>query len=85
MKLTPDEIKKLGDFRDKGQKFIIELGSLEMDIFSLQEAKNTILDNIKEFKAQEKEFFQILSYKYGEATIDVLTGEITPKQNEQSL
>jgi len=85
MKLSPEEIKKLNDLRDKGQKFIVELGSLEMDMFSLKESKNKILEDIRNFKLEEKEFFQILSYKYGEVTVDVLTGEITPKQEEQSL
>lgn len=85
MKLTLEEAKKLSDLREKGQKFIVELGTIEMDTLSLQEAKSKILENIRNFKAEEREFFQILSYKYGEATIDILTGEITPKQEEQSL
>jgi hypothetical protein len=84
MQLNPEEFKKLSQIQNRGKQFIIDLGSVEMDLVALQESKNKILENFRNFKAEEKEFFQILSYKYGEATIDILTGEITPKQEDQS-
>ena len=83
--LSPEEVKSIKDLQTKYNKTILELGSIESQIISLnkqikmfeEEKSNTVsdLDKISEI---EKELITALQEKYGTGNINIETGEIIP-------
>jgi hypothetical protein len=84
-KLTEEEIKQIKEMQAKYNQFVFELGSIEVQLqnvnatkSAIETEKNNIVEDIKKLGEREKELIDALKGKYGEGSINIETGEITP-------
>jgi hypothetical protein len=85
--LTPDELKSIKDLQSKYNQTILEIGAAEAQLIvflenieKLQEAKKGLVSDLKTLEQKESELVKTLQEKYGAASIDPQTGELTPIQ-----
>ena len=79
MKLEQEELNKLQSARERFNQAKLTLGDLELN-------KQVVIDEIKGIKAEFKMLEDSLIEKYGaESTINMETGEVTPKQTLQKV
>jgi hypothetical protein len=83
--LSPEEVKSIKDLQTKYNKTILELGSIESQIISLnkqikmfEEEKSNIVSDLDKISEIEKELINALQEKYGTGNINIETGEIIP-------
>ena len=83
--LTAEELQQIKDMQAQYNKFVFELGSIEAQIQNIivakttaETEKNNILSDIKKLGERERELVTTLQEKYGQGSIDIETGEITP-------
>ncbi len=76
--LEKEELQKLKDFRVKEENIILSFGQLGYQRAQLDEQEDDLLDFKKEFDKERSDFATTLTTKYGEGTINIETGEITP-------
>ena len=77
-KLTVEEIEKLSSFQQRAQNLTLEVGNIELSIANLQSRKDELLKIFSSYRQEENAFGQELSQKYGNGTIDLEKGELTP-------
>lgn len=84
-KLTEEEIKQIKDLQAQYNQFVFELGNIEVQLqnvnatkSAIETEKNSIVEDIKKLGEREKELVTTLQEKYGQGSIDIETGEITP-------
>ena len=77
--INPEELKKILDFKSRGEQFLIELGSLQMELLSLNKRKKDLENRFLDFKSEEQNFMVMMDYKYGNVNLDLKTGVITPR------
>jgi hypothetical protein len=77
-KLTVEEIEKLSSFQQRAQNLTLEVGNIELSIANLQSRKDELLKIFSSYQQEENAFGQELSQKYGNGTIDLEKGELTP-------
>lgn len=77
-KLNPEELQSIKDMQLSYNKIVMEIGSIDVELNELNEAKQTLMGLIKDLNKSEKEIIKTLEEKYGAGTIDITTGEITP-------
>jgi len=84
-KLTEEEIKQIKEMQAKYNQFVFELGSIEVQLqnvnatkSAIETEKDNIVEDIKKLGEREKELIEALKEKYGEGSINIETGEITP-------
>jgi len=77
--INPEELKKILDLKSRGEQFIIELGSIQIEILSLNKRKKDLENRFLEFKSEEQNFMTMMDYKYGNVNLDLETGVITPR------
>lgn len=76
--LEKEELQKLKDFRAKEENIILSFGQLTYQRVQLDEQEDNLLDFKKEFDKERSDFAKSLTTKYGDGTINIETGEITP-------
>ena len=76
-KLTSDELNKFKNFIAKRQQLLNDLGSIELQLNTLNKQKEIIFNGIQKLNVLESEFTQELTTKYGKVSVDMNTGEIT--------
>ena len=76
--LEKEELQKLKDFRVKEENIILSFGQLGYQLAQLDEQEDDLLDFKKKFDKERSDFATSLTTKYGDGTINVETGEITP-------
>lgn len=77
--IQPEELKKIQEFRKSGDMFLIEFGSLKIEEINLQERKKETERKFLKFKEEEKNFMSLMEYKYGNVSLDLETGILTPR------
>ena len=77
--ITSEELNKIQDLKSTGEKFIIEFGSLELEMLVLNQRKKDLEDKFMKFKNEEKNFMGMMDYKYGNVNLDIETGILTPR------
>lgn len=77
-KLTPEELKEFQELRNTVYETMSLLGDLTYRKILLDFDLENINKQIKENSIKEKEFMNKLGQKYGNGSINVETGEITP-------
>ena len=85
--LTPEELKSIKDLQSNYNQTILEIGAAEAQLIvfqenieKLQEAKKGLVSDLKTIEQKESELVKTLQEKYGAASIDTQTGELTPIQ-----
>lgn len=77
MKVTNEEFQKIQEIRKQGINLMNEFGRLKMDEIILKRRSDDLTKKYDIFTEEEKNFFDLLTYKYGKVIIDLETGEIT--------
>ena len=76
--LEKEELQTLKDFRVKEENIILSFGQLGYQRAQLDEQEDDLLDFKKKFNKERSDFATSLTTKYGDGTINIETGEITP-------
>ena len=76
--LEKEELQTLKDFRVKEENIILSFGQLGHQRAQLDEQEDDLLDFKKKFNKERSDFATSLTTKYGDGTINIETGEITP-------
>lgn len=75
--LTEDELTQVKAFKAQKDNITFALGKNRIE-------KESLLVSFKNVAGQEQEYYEKLSIKYGDGTLDLNTGEIIPFENEQN-
>lgn len=85
--LTQEEIQQIKELQSKYNQTILEIGAAEAQLIvfqenieKLQEAKKGLVSDLKTIEQKESELVKTLQEKYGQGSINIETGEITPVQ-----
>ena len=78
--LEKEELQTLKDFRIKEENIILSFGQLSYQRVQLDEQEDDLLEFKKEFDKERSDFASTLTLKYGNGTIDIETGKITPTE-----
>jgi len=79
--ITEEELNQLKGFKTQQNQITFALGEINI-------RKENLLSSYRAVAAQEQEFYSKLSIKYGDGSLDLNTGEITPLElqpDEQNL
>jgi len=76
--LNEDELKELNEIRNDINLVVSQLGEVEFMMDESRKQKEQLLLQTRELVAKRQAMVQKLSYKYGDSTINMATGEITP-------
>jgi hypothetical protein len=75
--LTQEELQTLKTIQNGTQSLILELGEIEMIKIQIENRYNSAKEFLQNLSNQEIEFTKSISDKYGKASINPETGEIT--------
>ena len=75
-KVTDEELKKISEFQTNIDKLTILLGQLSLKKLSLDKEEEYLESEYEKILKEEKQLGDNLKEKYGEAQIDLKTGEI---------
>ena len=75
-KVTDEELKKISEFQTNIDKLTILLGQLALKKLSLDKEEEYLESEYEKILVKEKQLGDNLKEKYGEAQIDLKTGEI---------
>ena len=76
--LEKEELQTLKDFRIKEENIILSFGQLAYQRVQLDEQEDDLLDFKKKFDKERSTFASTLTTNYGNGTINIETGKITP-------
>ena len=75
--LTQEELQTLKTIQSQTQNLILELGEIEMIKIQIESRYNNAKSFLSDLSNQESEFTQSVFEKYGKASVNPETGEIT--------
>lgn len=77
-KLTPEELQELQGYRNEAARFGAILGEFAYQQTLIEFELEVIKAGIKENAKKQQEYLKSLGEKYGDGSISIETGEITP-------
>ena len=75
-KVTDEELKQISQFQESIDRLTIQLGQLSLKKLSLEKEEEYLESEYEKILEKEKQLGDNLKEKYGEAQIDLKTGEI---------
>ena len=75
-KVTDEELKQISEFQTSIDRITINLGQLALKKLSLDKEEEYLESEYEKILVKEKQLGDNLKEKYGEAQIDLKTGEI---------
>ena len=75
-KVTDEELKQISQFQEGIDRLTIQLGQLSLKKLSLDKEEEYLESEYEKILEKEKQLGDNLKEKYGEAQIDLKTGEI---------
>ena len=75
-KVTDEELKQISEFQKGIDRLTIQLGQLSLKKLSLEKEEEYLESEYDKILEKEKQLVDNLKEKYGEAQIDLKTGEI---------
>jgi len=75
-KVTDEELKEISQFQESIDRITIQLGQLSLKKLSLDKEEEYLESEYEKILEKEKQLGDNLKEKYGEAQIDLKTGEI---------
>ena len=75
-KVTDEELKQISEFQTSIDRITINLGQLSLKKLSLDKEEEYLESEYEKILVKEKQLGDNLKEKYGEAQIDLKTGEI---------
>ena len=76
--LSQEELQTLKDFQTREETLIVAFGQIAYQQQTLDEQHDKAIDEKTKFDKERAEFASNLTSKYGNGTINIDTGEITP-------
>jgi len=76
-KVTDEELKELENFQQNINVITYQLGQLALRKLNINEEEEVLETRYKQILLEEKEIWDKLKEKYGDASIDLKTGAIT--------
>ena len=77
---TEEELKELIIVRDQASQLTAQMGQLYINKIKLEEAEETLKNELKKLEAKESSIAKSLSDKYGKGSIDLASGTFTPAE-----
>ena len=74
-KITDEELKQIGDLKQKTTQIVYGLGELQYQRISLEIAEEDLKKVLKDIKLQETKLLNELKERYGNVSINIETGE----------
>jgi len=78
--LTQEELQNLKDFQTREENLIVAFGQIAYQQQTLDEQQDKVIEEKEKFEKERAEFATSLTSKYGNGTINIETGEITPTE-----
>jgi len=78
--LTQEELQNLKDFQTREENLIVAFGQIAYQQQTLDEQQDKVIEEKEKFEKERAEFASSLTSKYGNGTINIETGEITPTE-----
>ena len=78
--LTEEELQKLKEFQTREENLIVAFGQIAYQQQTLDEQQDKVIEEKEKFEKERAEFASSLTSKYGNGTINIETGEITPTE-----
>ena len=78
--LSQEELQTLKDFQIKEENLVIRFGQIAYQMQTLEEEQDKVIDQKEKFEKERADFATTLTSKYGNGTINIETGEITPTE-----
>jgi hypothetical protein len=75
--LTEEELQTLKNIQQQTQAVVLELGEIEMIKIQIENRYNNAKQFLSDLSQQEQNFTQSIFEKYGKASVNPETGEIT--------
>ena len=75
--LTSEELQQIKELRERFNNVYTNLGIIQSRIAVLESDRNEIYGVVDELRTKENEIFKTLREKYGEGTIDIVSGLFT--------
>jgi hypothetical protein len=75
---TEEELLQIKNFKAQKDNITFALGKNRIE-------KEALLTSFKNVAGQEQEYYDKLSIKYGNGSLDLSTGEIVPFEDEQNI
>jgi len=79
-KFTEEELKELITIRDQFSQHTAQMGQLYVNKIKLEEAEETLKNELKTLEVKESSIAKSLSDKYGKGSIDLASGTFTPAE-----
>jgi len=76
--LTQEELQSLKDFQTREENLIVIFGQIAYQQQTLDEQQDQAIQEKEKFDKERSDFASSLTSKYGNGTINIDTGEITP-------
>ena len=76
--LTQEELQGLKDFQTREENLIVIFGQIAYQQQTLDEQQDQAIQEKEKFDKERSDFASSLTSKYGNGTINIDTGEITP-------
>jgi phosphopantetheine adenylyltransferase len=90
VKFTEEELKQIGEFRQKYVDIQMGFGQLEINKMRLhqqlsgaEDTVNSLRESFQTVQTTEREFIQQINDKYGDGVLDPATGVFTPSEEPQ--
>ena len=76
--LTQEELQSLKDFQSREENLVLVFGQIAYQQESLEDQMEKAIEEKRKFEKERSELASSLTEKYGNGTINIETGEITP-------
>ena len=78
--LSQEELQSLKDFQTREESLVLAFGQIAYQQQTLDEEQDKVIEAKQKFDTERAEFASSLTSKYGNGTINIETGEITPTE-----
>ena len=76
--LSQEELQQLKEFQSREEGLVLLFGQIAYQQQTLEEEQDKAIAQKEKFDTERSEFASSLTSKYGNGTINIETGEITP-------
>ena len=80
IQFTNEEIEKLRNLQARVNQTTVQFGQLSINKLKLEEAENTLKQQLNKLEKEEVDIAKSLSNKYGKGSLDIETGTFTPAE-----
>jgi len=75
--ITEEELAKFNNFINNRKDLLSNLGAAELQLITIKRKKDQLFTSLQNLDILERDFNQELTNKYGNVTVNTITGEIS--------